>query len=281
MSGHPSSRREMLALLGAGALIPRLAHAAETGLHFEAVDHVGITVSDPQKSAAFYARVFGGAVYKNNQSTQRYLKLGLAYISIRPAGQQSKSFGVDHICPGITGFDLPAVQTALKALGVSAREVGGFGLFAEDPDGTEFQLWTANSWSESVKTASPESYPDAGEPIFHPTGVDHILLNVTNVGKSVVFYEKLFGPVTRRGNNRTWFQAGKSQIGLLEVAEGRHPGVNHFCVAAAPFEYQAAVKRLAEAGAKVEAPEVGGAPEFRDPDGILVQVMTPRTVTNR
>lgn len=280
MSGHPSSRREMLALLGAGALIPRFTHAAEAGLHFESVDHVGITVSDPQKSAAFYARIFGGAVYKNNQSTQRYLQLGPAYISIRQAGPQSKGLGVDHICPGIAGFDLSSVQSTLKSLGVSAREVGGFGMFAEDPDGTEFQLWKADSWSESLKTASPES-PAAGEPIFHPTGVDHVLLNVTDVAKSVTFYEKLFGPLTRRGNNRTWFQAGKSQIGLLEVADGRKPGVNHFCISAAPFDYKASMRRLAGLGAKTEAAEVDGAPEFRDPDGILVQVMAPRTVTNR
>ncbi|HUA18184.1 MAG TPA: VOC family protein [Bryobacteraceae bacterium] len=281
MSCHPSSRREILAMLGAGALIPRVARSAEAGLQFVAVDHLGITVSDPGQSAAFYARIFGGAVYKNNKTTQRYVKLGPAYISIRPAGRQSKGYGVDHICPGVAAFDLSTVQATLKSLGVRAREVAGFGMFAEDPDGTEFQLWTADSWSESVKTASPESYPDAGEPIFTPTGIDHILLNVTDLGGSVAFYEKLFGPVTRRGNNRTWFQAGKSQIGLLPVAGGRKPGVNHFCVAAASFEYQAAVKRLAGAGAKVESTEVSGAPEFRDPDGILVQVMAPRTLTNR
>ena len=276
MSCHPSSRREMLALLGAGALIPRWTHAAETSLHFEAVDHVGITVSDPQKSAAFYARIFGGAVYKNNKSTQRYLKLGPTYISIRQSGPQSKGYGVDHICPGIPSFDTAGVKAALQAKGVGAREIPGFGMFAEDPDGIEMQLWMADSWGESVRAASPESYPAAGEPVFSPTGIDHILLNVTDVGKSVAFYEKLFGPVTRRGNNRTWFQAGRSQIGLLEVADGRHPGVNHFCVAAAQFDYHSAVKRLAAAGAKIESAEVSGAPEFRDPDGILVQVMTRR-----
>jgi len=143
MSCHPSSRREMLALLGAGALIPtRWTRAAETGLHFEALDHVGITVSDPQKSATFYARIFGGAVYKNHKSTQRYLKLGPTYISIRQAGPQSKGYGVDHICPGIPSFDGAAVKAALQAKGVSAREIPGFGLFAGDPDGILVQVMT-------------------------------------------------------------------------------------------------------------------------------------------
>ena len=273
MSRARSSRRELLALLGTGALLPRLARA--TGLQFSSVDHVGITVSDPQKSAAFYSRVFGGAVYKNNQTTQRYVQLGPCYISIRQA-QPSESARVDHVCAGIAGFDSAAIEAALKSQGIASREVTGFGLMAGDPDQTEIQIWTANSWSETTRAASPESYPASAPPIFTPTGFDHLLLNVTDVGKSVGFYEKLFGPVTRRSNNRTWFQAGKSQIGLLGIAEGRRPGVNHFCVAARAFNYDDVTKRLGDAGARLEAPEVVGAPEFRDPDGILLQVMAPR-----
>jgi hypothetical protein len=52
--------------------------------------------------------------------------------------------------------------------------------------------------------------------------------------------------------------------------------VNHFCVSATTFEYDAVIKKLEHAGAKPGEPEVAGAPEFRDPDGILVQVMGPR-----
>ena len=79
--------------------------------------------------------------------------------------------------------------------------------------------------------------------------------------------------MTRRNNNRTWFQAGKSRVGLLQTPAGEKPGVNHFCVSAEAFDYDAAVKKLTQAGAKVGTPEIAGAPEFRDPDGFLVQVM--------
>ena len=51
-------------------------------------------------------------------------------------------------------------------------------------------------------------------------------------------------------------------------------GMNHFCVSAEPFNYDAVVARLATLGAKVEPPELPGAPSFRDPDGMLVQVST-------
>jgi hypothetical protein len=43
------------------------------------------------------------------------------------------------------------------------------------------------------------------EPIFHTTGLDHILLDVTDPEKSAGFYQEIFGPVTQRNNNRTWF----------------------------------------------------------------------------
>ena len=68
-------RREMLAMLGVSAVAVREALAADSALHFTALDHVEFLVSDVEKSAAFYARVFGNAVLKNNKTTRRYVKL--------------------------------------------------------------------------------------------------------------------------------------------------------------------------------------------------------------
>ena len=81
-------------------------------------------------------------------------------------------------------------------------------------------------------TASPEASPTQGDPIFKATGLDHVLLNVSDPEKSALFYAKVFGPVTQRNNNRIWFQVGKSRVGLLKTPEGQRPGVNHYCVAA-------------------------------------------------
>ncbi len=102
------------------------------------------------------------------------------------------------------------------------------------------------------------------------------LLNVADPEKSAAVYEKIFGAVAERKNNRIWFQTGRSRIGLLPSPEGQRAGVNHFCVAAAPFNYAAAAKKLEAAGATVERSDDPAAPQFRDPDGFLVQVMSPR-----
>ncbi len=283
MSYDPFSRfnrRELFGFLGAGAFLAGRAGAADSALHFASLDHVGITVADAHKSAAFYARLFGNTVYKNKQTPRRYLKLGPCYMAMAPPAQASQSYGVDHFCPGIAGYQMADVKRFLEGQGLGFRETE-LGPFVTDPDGIQIQLWTEGSWSHSLETATPESYPESGEPIFRPTGMEHILLDVTDPEKSARFYEKIFGPVTQRNNNRTWFQAGKSRIGLLATSGGRRPGVNHFCVSAEAFEYDAAMKKLEQAGAKPETAEVAGAPEFRDPDGILVQVMGPRSVAGK
>ena len=275
---RPLGRREVLGLLGVGVCaIPRAGGAAEQMPRSTGVDHVEFWVSNVEKSVAFYTRVFGNTVLKNNKTERRYVKIGTAFLAMdRPQTQQP--LRVDHLCAGVEGFQIANVHSYLEQRGVAYKDYpSGRDLYVTDPDGTRLQLGAENSWSQLASgTASAESIPLAGDPIFRPIGVDHILLNVTDPEKSATFYEKLLGPVTQRNNNRTWFQAGKSRIGLLQTPAGQQAGVNHFCVAAAAFDYADVMKKLEKAGAKLETAEVAGAPEFRDPDGYLVQVMAPR-----
>lgn len=274
-----TSRRELFAMLATGASAVRAFADPEASLQFAGADHVAIAVTDIDRSLAFYSRIFGNTVLKDKNGTRRYLKLGPCYVAIGSPAQGQPAHRVDHICAGVQGYQTAAVKNFLGARGVAARETT-VGLYANDPDGLQIQLFTADSWDQLSSRAAPESIP-AATPIFRPTGLDHLLLRVTDPEKSAVFYAKLFGPVTQRANNRTWFQCGKSRIGLIAADAGHPTGVDHFCVAADRFDYDAVTKKLEQAGAKVQTPEVAGAPEFRDPDNILVQVMTPRTAQPR
>src|SRR5579863_8199946 len=267
---NPLTRRQAIQILSAGAL----AAADPAPFHFTALDHIEISEPDSAKSAALYARIFGGPIWKNNKTQRRYVKLGPCYIAIE---QGREPFGVDHFSAGIEGYQIADIHAYLKQGGIAYRDYpSGKDLNVTDPDGIHVQLSADNTWSQlEAGTASPEpNQPGGAPPIFHATGLDHILLNVSDPEKSTAFYEKIFGPVTRRKNNRIWFQAGKSRIGLLQTPAGQRPGVNHFCIAAAPFDYDAVTKMLGTSGVRVEKPEVTGAPEFRDLDGLLVQVMT-------
>jgi catechol 2,3-dioxygenase-like lactoylglutathione lyase family enzyme len=266
----------MLAMLGASAVAMRHAMAADSVLRFTALDHVEFLVSDVEKSAAFYARVFGNAVLKNNKTTRRYVKLGPSYIAMDRNAQGA--INVDHFCAGIPGFDVASVHKYLDGKGIVYRDFpSGKDLAVADPDATRLQLATDNGWAQLLTgTASPEAISIGGEAIFRPTGIDHILLNVTDPEKSAVFYEKILGPVTQRNNNRIWFQAGTGRIGLLKTPAGEKAGVNHYCVAVEKFDYDTAVKKLQQAGVKFDMPEIAGSPDLRDPDGYRVQVMGPR-----
>ena len=186
---------------------------------------------------------------------------------------QAAQIRVDHFCAGIDGFDIAAVHADLTQRGIGYRDFpSGKDLAVADADGTRTQLAVSHGW-EQLKggTASPEPVP-GGDPVFIATGLDHILLNVSDAERSAEFYAQIFGSVSERRNSRIWFQAGSSRIGLLRTPAGQKPGVNHYCVSAAPFDYGSAVRRLTAVGAKVETPELAGAPQFRDPDGFLVQV---------
>ena len=270
-------RRDALQMLGFAGLGARALWAANEAPRFTTIDHVEFNVSDVEKSVVFYSRIFGSTILKNSRTTRRYLKLGPAFIAM----DRGPEIHVDHFCAGIPDFRIEELHHYLDERGVAFKDYpSGRDLYVRDPDETHVQMGTDNSWEELLKgTASPDASPElraGGEPIFRATGIDHILLNVSDPDKSAVFFEKIFGPVTQRNNNRTWFQVGKSRVGLLETPGGQRAGVNHYCVAAGPFDYESATRKLAQAGAKVESPEVGGAPQFRDPDGYLVQVMTPR-----
>jgi catechol 2,3-dioxygenase-like lactoylglutathione lyase family enzyme len=272
---RPINRREAMRVLGAGAMAAA-AMAADSPLQFTALDHVEISEPDSAKSAAFYARAFGGPIWKNNKTQRRYVKLGPCYIAIE---QGREPFGVDHFSAGIEGFQIANIHSYLERRGIAYKDYpSGKDLNVTDPDGIHLQLSADNTWGPlAVNTASPEPDTFNGQAVFQPTGLDHILLNVSDPEKSAAFYEKIFGAVAQRNNNRIWFQAGRSRIGLLQAPAGQRPGVNHYCVAAATFDYDSVTKKLAELGARIEKPDAANAPEFRDLDGLHVQVMTPRT----
>jgi catechol 2,3-dioxygenase-like lactoylglutathione lyase family enzyme len=270
-------RRRALEVLGAGAvgglLAERRVDGAEAGLRFAGLDHVEFTVSDIEKSLAFYVQVFGNTVMKNKQTTRRYIKLGGCYIAL----DKTQDIRVDHYCAGIEGFDIAAVHSYLGEKGIAFRDFpSGKDLAVTDPDGIRTQLATNNGWAQlALGTAAPESVPAGAGPVFRATGLDHVLLNVSDMEKSVAFYSKVFGPVESHlsDGNRVWLRPGTSRIGLQPTPSGQRAGVNRYCVSAEGFNYDEAVKKLEQAGAKVEAPEVEGSSQFRDRDGFLIQVV--------
>jgi catechol 2,3-dioxygenase-like lactoylglutathione lyase family enzyme len=262
------TRRTAFGLLGASLGTAHNAAAQADAMRFASVDHLEFFVSDVQKSAAFYAKIFGNNVLKNNRTTRRYVKLGSAYMAI----DQGPQIRVDHICAGVPGFQVASAHKYLEQRGIEYRDYpSGRDLSVGDPDGNRLQLAASGGWS-SLPASTPEAGLAPGEPIFQPVGIDHLLINVSEPEKAAAFYERILGPVSQRAADRIWFQVGTTRFGLTKTPGGQKAGLNHFCVMAGAFDYETSLKKLAAAGAKLETTQGAGEPAFRDPDGYRVQV---------
>ena len=273
----PFTRRQALATLAAGTLAARDAFAAGPPFRYSALDHLAIAVDDTEKSVRFYTRVFGNEVLKEKNGPRHYVKLGPNYIAMAPPAAGEKSQSVHHICPGIVGFNQAATKRALDQMGLKYRESPTVGFFVPDPDGTLIQLWTENSWNQIGVTALPAAIPSQGEPLIRPTAFDHALINVSNVEKSVEFYEKILGPIINPASRprRTWFSGGgRDRVALAQAGPGDKLGVHHYCLTA-PFERASLSKSLEAAGARVIQGDVAAGIDFLDVNGVHVQILPP------
>ncbi|MGD1093017.1 MAG: VOC family protein [Bryobacteraceae bacterium] len=271
------TRRAALATLTAGALATRTALSANAPFRFGSLDHLALAVDDTEKSVHFYTRLFGNTVLKEKTNPRHYVKLGPNYVAMATAGQGQPLRVINHFCPGIVNFDLAAAKRALDQMGIQYREATGVGLFVPDPDGTLVQLWTENSWNHLGETAAPVAIPSQGEPLLRPTGIDHILVNVSNVEKSTAFYEKILGPVINPASRprRTWFNGGGgNRVGLALAGPGEKLGIDHYCLTA-PFDRTSLTKAVEAAGAKIIQGDLPAGIDFLDVDGIHLQIIPP------
>lgn len=266
------NRRELLRVFGAGVFALRPPGAQDQSPAFSALDHIEFYVSNVEKSRDFFVRVFGNTLRSRNN--KRYLKLGATYMAF----EQPRANGeikVDHVSVAIKQLEMPKLHAFLDQRGVAYQDYpSGRDTGVVDADGIRLQLSPENGWGLlNPATFLAEEIAMKEDPIFRPTGMDHVVLNVTEPEKSAAFYQKFLGAPTRN-NNRIWFQMGTSRIGLQQTPAGQKPGVFYFCVTAAAFNADAATRRLQQAGAKVESSDVAGAVRFRDLDGSSIQVMS-------
>jgi catechol 2,3-dioxygenase-like lactoylglutathione lyase family enzyme len=263
------NRRDLLGLFGAGVFVVRQPVVQDQTPAFSALDHIEFYVSNVEKSRDFFVRIFGNTL--RNRNNKRYLKLGATYMAFeQPRASELK---VDHVSVAIRQLDMPKLHAFLEQRGVAYQDYpSGRDTAVVDADGIRLQLSPENGWSLlNPATFLAEEIAMTDEPIFHSTGMDHVVLNVAEPEKSIAFYQKFLGsPV--RNNNRIWFQVGASRIALQQTPIGQRAGVYYFCVTAAAFNVNEATRRLQQAGAKVETPEAAGTVRFRDLDGYLIQV---------
>jgi catechol 2,3-dioxygenase-like lactoylglutathione lyase family enzyme len=154
---------------------------------------------------------------------------------------------------------------------------------------------------------APRAFAQADNPPIRVRGINHVTLSVSDVRRSVDFYQGLFGmPVTSRQGMTTNLQIGAGPQFLGVSAAGSNPpSINHLCLGIDNFNVDRVTGILAQRGitksdaagnaggeglgggpmrmrVRMRGPEAGGdragTPElyFSDPDGLVVQLQDPR-----
>jgi lactoylglutathione lyase len=105
---------------------------------------------------------------------------------------------------------------------------------------------------------------------FRARGLDHVALNVTDVGRSREFYQRHLGLQVIRGTGDDSSFLGADRDFFVTLFRAEQPGMNHYCYAIDDYDPADAVARLTAAG--ITPRRTGGRVYFPDPDGLTVQV---------
>lgn len=270
------NRRKLLAILGAGAT-PWISRATAEGsqlpLQTSGLEHIGMTVPDQEAIAKFYGMVFDPQLFQERDPPPRYyVRLGTSYIAFGgfAANTTNTQPRIDHFCALVRDYKAPEMRKALEEAGVPMGQ--GPGGMASDPDGLRLQLLGVPGGL--ARTIMPSTRISTEEPAVLALGFEHIVLAVSDLEKSAVYYRKFFGMEASRSRkpDRIWFMAARTKLGLQAVGAGEMPKVDHICIRVARFDRRTITEKLKELRAELVSSNDEGLLRFRDPHGMLMEL---------
>jgi catechol 2,3-dioxygenase-like lactoylglutathione lyase family enzyme len=279
-SSRVIDRRQWLARaanLAVGSLLVSRGSAQQKLLPLQSsgLDHLSLTVPDSLEAARFYGRIFDPQVFHERTGVQRYyVRLGAAYIAFGP--QANVAPYIDHIATGVTDFveaEFGNAETKAEITAAGLAAPPGVLPMLSDPDNLRLQL--VNATHGLFDTIMPGGRVTAEPAALIPSGLDHIMLSVTDVDRSVMYYRKLFGAEESRARNprRVWFRLTNTKLGLEAAPAGQKPSFSHFAVKIAGFHRALVTARLEKLGVRVEPGSEKGSLRFHDLHNLPVEVV--------
>jgi catechol 2,3-dioxygenase-like lactoylglutathione lyase family enzyme len=265
------TRREALAAIAAIAWAPPTsAQSSQLPLRTSGLEHVGFSVPDPQKSAAFYGRIFDPQIFQEMSPPLRYYcRLGIGYVAF--GGSTTAPARMDHFCATVEDYRLDDMRAELKGQGITLAGTAGFNAVT-DPDGIRLQFMATPGGL--LPTIIPSTRVTQDDAICAAVGLDHIMLRVPDPEKSAAFYRKFFGTETARDRSpeRIWFTAARSRLGLEKAGAGETARIDHFGIRVAGFDREAVARKLGAIGVSVLPSTDENLLRFRDADGFAVEL---------
>ena len=111
------------------------------------------------------------------------------------------------------------------------------------------------------------------------TGIDHVVLYVSDVDRSRRFYMDLFAmSVEHQSPGHVFLRCGDQLFAIFQAADGFQTGVelNHLAFGVEEGTYEDITAELKERGLQVSGrSDNDRCIYFRDPDGYLLQIVVP------
>lgn len=314
--GRPLSRREFGLLVGAAAMTAptRLraqaapaARPAHPIIKAHTFNHLAMAVTDVQRTADWYQKVFGMPVrFGQDASGSRIATLRIAdgpeFLELLPVSGGAKP-GFAHLGFGVQNFNRAGADQALAARNLKGewrtRKASGGDveeLIVRDPDDLQIQIqdtrYTAgggplgDQWAQSWTTP-----PQGSAPSLPVRCINHATFGSASKERVEQFYMDLFDLRLLSWDYRPGDPSkilgflNDSPRSFIAPGQGRI-GISHYCLGVDAFDRAKVVKMLTDLGVPVRPAgadrkaccgaglvySAGETAFLADPDGISVQI---------
>ncbi len=296
-------RRSFLLSLPVLANAPRvLAQAGGSSIPLRALNHVGLSVSDPQRSLEFYQGLFGMPI-QARQGATTVLRIGDGpqFLAVSGTGA-GEAPSISRMGVGVDDFDADRIVEALTTHGVTLAEPGAGGglaggpmkvrrrmrgpeaggaprstleLYLGDPDGIVVQIQDrtycggggvlGNVCGTTLEPAPPEG-------LLAVRDLSHFTVSASNGRRSNQFYQEVFGlPVQAlQGTTPALGIGGGPQFLMFGGGGTRRPArIGHVCLTVEGFDKDRILRTLADFGIQPRG-------EGRGPVGPLTSYVSMR-----
>lgn len=256
------TRRQFVAAASAVGFQVNL-NAADGLFKATSINHMSLTVPDPKAAGDYYAKLLGARVIRDMGDRGQMRGLQRNYLALFKGDEAA----FNHFSPGVEGHDEPGARDILKKHGYEPFERAPNIWACLDPDGNQNHISETMRREDQVAEAlKKDPNPDS---ILHGIDVNHIALRVSDIGRSIDWYQKLMGlPVIQRNDNSAFLGLGDNFLALFK--SNNPGGASHFCFSVDDYEPKSVIAKLArhDIKARQEADRV----YFEDLNGLTVQV---------
>jgi catechol 2,3-dioxygenase-like lactoylglutathione lyase family enzyme len=252
------TRRSALLALSATMVSPGLmAQQPRPVIQTRRLNNVMITVSNLERSAAFYERLFGPPV-RQGESIVFRVGEGPHFFALTAARAGAKP---DFLSYGMTvaDFDAERVMRTLADLGVAGAQMTRRGdtpeLFVPDPDGIKIQLaHTAYGYGSGTRgDVLPPAPTAVARAAFQLKSINHVTLTIANGAREKEFYQTVFGlPIRAMQGDGVTLAIGEGTDGIVFNAAANNPnavsGINHACFTIENFDAERVMAILIDNG---------------------------------